>query len=53
MVACPSSSPLANNGALSLLSVWTFSWVPSAVAYHSPALSVLLPLPAAHHSLVF
>ena len=50
VVACP-FSPLPNNGALSLLWVWTFSQVPSTVAFHSPALSVQLPLAAAHCSL--
>ena len=44
-VACLFSSPLPNNGALSLLWVWTLSWVPSAMAFHFPALSLWLPLP--------
>ena len=44
MAAHP-SSPLPNNGALSLLWVWNFSWVPSAVSFHSPALIILLPSP--------
>ena len=52
MVACPSSSPLPNSGALPLLQVWTFSQVPSALAFHSPSLRIPLPLPAAHCSLV-
>ena len=43
MAACPSSSPLPNTGALFLLQVQLFSQVPSVVAFHSPALSVLLP----------
>ena len=51
MLAYPSSSPFPNNCTLSLLWVGTFSWVPSAVAFHSPALSVLLPLPSVHRSL--
>ena len=51
VVACPISSPLPNDGALSLLWVWTFSRVPSAVAFHSPALRVPLPLPMVHGSL--
>ena len=46
-----SSSPLPNNGALPRLQVRTFSRVPSAMAFHSPALSALLPLPMAHSSL--
>ena len=52
MAACPSSSPLPNSGGLPLLQVWTYSWVPSAMAFNSPALSVPLPPPAAHHFLV-
>ena len=48
MVACPYSFPLPNTGALSLLWVPIFSQVPSVVAFHSPALSVLLPPPAMH-----
>ena len=36
---------LPNTGTLSLLQDQTFSQVPSVVAFHSPALSVLLPLP--------
>ena len=52
MVAFPSSSPLCNSGALSLLLVWTFSWVPSVVAFHSPALSILLPPLGTRHFLV-
>ena len=50
-VACPFSSPLPNNGTLSLLWVQTFSWVPSAMAFHSPALSVPPTPSSAHHSL--
>ena len=52
MVAHPSSSPLPNTGALSLLWVQLFSQVPSVVAFHSPALSILLPPPVTHHFLV-
>ena len=52
MVAYPSSSPLPNTAALSLLPVQTFSWVPSVVAFHSPALSVLLPPPMILHFLI-
>ena len=51
MVARP-SSPLSNTGALSLLSVQIFSQVPSVVAFHSPALSVLLLPPATHCFLI-
>ena len=46
MAAHPSSSPLPNTGALSLLQIQLFSQVPSDVAFHPPALSVLLPPPA-------
>ena len=52
VVACPFSSPLPNNGALSLQWVRTFCQVPSAVAFHSPALSVPLPPPTVHLFLV-
>ena len=52
MVAHPSSSPLPNTGALSLLQFQLFSQVPSIVAFHSPALSVLLPPPVRHHFLI-
>ena len=48
MAARPSSSPLPNTGALSLLWVQTFSQVPSAVAFHTPGLSVPLPQPPMH-----
>ena len=41
----PPSLILPNNGTFSLLQVWTFSWVPSAMAFHIPALSVPLPFP--------
>ena len=51
MVAHP-SPPLLNNGALSLMWVQTFSRVPSVVAFHTPALSVLLPPLVMHHFLV-
>ena len=51
MVARPSSFPFPSNGTLSLLQVWTLSQVPSAMAFHSPALRVPLPLPTVHHSL--
>ena len=46
MVAHPSFSPLPNTGALSLLQIQLFSQVPADVAFHPPALSVLLPAPA-------
>ena len=52
MVAHPSSSPLPDSGTLSLLWVQTFSWVPSVVAFHSPAISLLLPPPTMHCFLV-
>ena len=52
MVACPSSSPLPNTGALPLPWVQTFSQVPSVVAFYSPDLSVLLPPSVTHHFLV-
>ena len=48
MVAHPSSPPLHNNDMLSLLWVWTFSWVPSVVAFHSLALIISFPLPTVH-----
>ena len=44
MAANPSSSPLPNMGTLSLLQIQLFSQVPSVVAFHFPALGVLLPL---------
>ena len=44
--ACPSSSPLPNNGALPLLLVWTFSQVLSAVVFPSLARGVLLRSPS-------
>ena len=43
MVAHPFSSTLPNTGALSLLQIQLFCQVPSDVAFHSPALSILLP----------
>ena len=46
MVAHLSSSPLPHTGTLSLLQIQLFSWVPSAVAFHPPDLSVLCPAPA-------
>ena len=52
MAAHPSSSPLTNTGASSLLRIQTFSQVPSVVAFHSPALSVLLPPPTKLHFLI-
>ena len=52
MVAHPSSSPLPNTGALSLLWFHLFSQLPSVVAFHSPALSVLLPPPMILHFLI-
>ena len=48
MAGRPSTSPLPNTGALSLLWIQTFSQVPSVVAFRSPALSVFLPLPMLH-----
>ena len=45
MAAHPSSSPLPNTGALSLLWIRLFLLVLSDVAFHSSALSVLLPPP--------
>ena len=45
MVAHPSFTPLPNTGTLSLLQIQLFSQVPSDVAFHFPALSVLLPPP--------
>ena len=51
MAACP-SSPLPNTGTLSLLQVQIFSQIPSIVAFHTPALNVLLPPPRAHHFLI-
>ena len=52
MAVYPSSSPLPNIGALSLLRVQIFSQVPSVMAFHSTALSMLLPPPATHSFLV-
>ena len=52
MVAHPLSSLLPNTGALSLLRVQIFSQIPSVVAFHSPALSILLPPPTMHHFLI-
>ena len=52
MVAYPSSSPLPNTGALFLLQIQLFSQVPSDVAFHSPALRVLLPPPMTLNFLV-
>ena len=40
MMACPFSSPLPNNGPLTLLWAQTFSRVPSVVTFHSPTLSI-------------
>ena len=48
-MAALSSSPLPNNGALSLLRFPTFSQVPSVMAFHSPAYSVSLSPPTEHH----
>ena len=45
-VAYPFFSPVPNTGTLSLLQIQFFSQVPSDVAFHFPALSVLLPPPA-------
>ena len=52
MAAHPASSPLPNTGTLSLLRVHIVSQVPSVVAFHSPALSVLLPPPATQGFLI-
>ena len=52
MAAHPSSSPLPNAGALSLLPVQLFSQVPSVVAFHSPTLSVFLLPPRTHCFLI-
>ena len=52
MVACLSSCPRPNTGALSLLCIQLFSQVPFVVAFHSPALSVLLLPPVMHHFLI-
>ena len=46
MVSHPTSSPLPNTGTLSLLQIQLFSQVPSDLAFHSPALSVLLLPPS-------
>ena len=51
MVAYPSSSALPSTGALSLLWFHLFSQLPSVVAFHSPALSVLFPPPMMHRFL--
>lgn len=45
MAAHPSYFPFPNTGAFSFLWIQTFSRVPSIVAFHSPALSVLLSPP--------
>ena len=45
MGAHPFFSPLPNTGALSLLQIQLFSQVPSDVAFHFPALSILFPPP--------
>ena len=52
MAARPVASPLPNTGTLSHLRVQLFSQVPSVVAFHSTALSVLLPPPVMHCFLV-
>ena len=52
MVAHPSSSPLPNTGALSLLWVQIFSQVPPVVVFHSPALIIYLPPSMTHRFLV-
>ena len=46
MAVHPSSSPLPNTDALSLLKIQLFSQVPSDVAFQPPTLSILLPAPA-------
>ena len=43
MVAHSFSSTLPNSGALSLLQIQLFSQVPSDVAFHFLAISILLP----------
>ena len=52
MAARPFFSPLPNTGALSLMQIQLFSQVPSVVAFHSPALSILLPPTVMHHFLI-
>ena len=52
LAAHPFSSPLPNTGTLSLLWVEIFSQVPSVVAFHSAALSILLLPPMMHCFLV-
>ena len=51
MKACPSSSPLANTGTLSVLWV-QISQVPSVVAFHFTGLSELFPPPLMNGFLV-
>ena len=51
VVTCPFLSPLPNHVALSILWVQTFSWVPSALAFHSAPLNVLLLWPTVHSSI--
>ena len=51
MVGQHSSSSHPNTGALSLLQIQLFSQVPFDVAFHSPALNILLPPPAMLHFL--
>ena len=48
MVACPFSSPLPNNCALTLLQVQIFSQVPSAMEFPSLAHGTLLLSPSCH-----
>ena len=45
MVAHPFFSPLPKTHALSLLQIQLFSQVPSYVAFHIPAVNILLPPP--------
>ena len=51
-MAYHSSSPLLNTGSSSLLWIQLFSQVPSVVAFHSPALSILLTPSATHCFLI-
>ena len=52
MAARPSSFPLPNTGTLSLLCIQNFPQVPSVVAFHCPAVSILLFPPTMHGFLV-
>lgn len=48
VLAHPFSSLCPSNGTLCLLWVWTFSHVPSALAFHTPALVYHLPPSMTH-----